>query len=82
MVANIDRTKVQGAFHRQAGDYDSHAVVQGRVVAKLVGLLQARGLDPARVLDIGAGTGRLLAALDRRLICERISPFELILPGT
>jgi malonyl-CoA O-methyltransferase len=63
MVANIDRTKVQGAFHRQAGDYDRHAVVQGRVVAKIVALLKSHQLDPARVVDIGAGTGKLLAAL-------------------
>jgi len=26
--------------------------------------------------------GTLFAALDRRLICERIASFELILPGT
>jgi len=65
MVANIDRRKVQGSFHRQAGDYDSHAVVQRRVVERLTGLLQAQELHPTRILDIGAGTGRLLATLHR-----------------
>jgi malonyl-CoA O-methyltransferase len=63
MVANIDRLKVQGSFHRQAGDYDDHAVVQKRVVERLTGMLQAQGVTPARLLDVGAGTGRLLAAL-------------------
>lgn len=63
MVANIDRDKVQGSFHRQAGDYDNHAVVQGRVVERLACVLEARRLNPARVLDVGAGTGRLLASL-------------------
>jgi len=29
-----------------------------------------------------AAHGRLLAALDREPICERTSPFEVILPGT
>ena len=61
MAANINRQKVRESFHRQATDYDDHAVVQGRVVEKVVGLLQAERLDPARLLDIGAGTGRLLA---------------------
>lgn len=63
MVANIDRQKVQGSFHRQAPDYDGHAVVQRRVVERLTGLLQAQGVCPERLLDVGAGTGRLLASL-------------------
>ena len=63
MVANIDRLKVQGSFHRQAGDYDSHALVQKKVVQRLTGLLQSQGVNPARLLDVGAGTGRLLAEL-------------------
>lgn len=61
MAANINRQKVRDSFHRQASDYDGHAVVQCRVVEKVVGLLQAEGLAPARLLDVGAGTGRLLA---------------------
>ena len=63
MVANIDRQKVRGSFHRQASDYDRHALVQRRVAERLIGLLQAKKLQPARLLDIGAGTGRLLATL-------------------
>jgi len=63
MGAHIDRSKVQGAFHRQAEDYDSHAVVQRRVVERLTGMLRTAGVQPERLLDIGAGTGRLLASL-------------------
>ncbi|HBG06937.1 MAG: malonyl-[acyl-carrier protein] O-methyltransferase BioC [Geobacteraceae bacterium GWC2_58_44] len=63
MVANIDRQKVRDSFHRQATDYDGHAVVQRRVVERLIGLLQAEGVRPARILDVGAGTGSLLARL-------------------
>ncbi|MBU5615079.1 malonyl-ACP O-methyltransferase BioC [Geomonas azotofigens] len=63
MAAEIDRDKVRASFHRQATDYDRHAVVQGRVVDKLLGLLQAEQVAPASLLDIGAGTGRLLARL-------------------
>jgi malonyl-CoA O-methyltransferase len=63
MVANIDRLKVQDSFHRGACEYDNHALVQRRVVDRLIGTLQAQDLKPARLLDVGAGTGRLLAAL-------------------
>lgn len=63
MAAEIDRDKVRESFHRQATDYDRHAVVQGRVVEKVLGLLQAEHVTPSHLLDIGAGTGRLLARL-------------------
>jgi len=63
MGANIDRQKVRDSFHRQATDYDGHAVVQGRVVQRIIDLLQAERVAPARLLDVGAGTGRLLGRL-------------------
>jgi malonyl-CoA O-methyltransferase len=63
MVAAIDRQKVRHSFHRQAADYDSHAVVQRRVVERLTGMLQMEAVHPARLLDVGAGTGRLLTKL-------------------
>jgi malonyl-CoA O-methyltransferase len=63
MVADIDRRKVRESFHRQASDYDDYAVVQRAVVDNLIALVQTEGVRPARLLDIGAGTGRLLAKL-------------------
>lgn len=63
MAAKIDRQKVRNSFHRQATDYDAHAVVQCRVVDRVVDLLQKEEVLPGRLLDIGAGTGRLLAKL-------------------
>lgn len=63
MVAQIDRKKVRESFHRQASDYDSHAIVQRRVVDRVIGMLQAERIRPSRLLDVGAGTGRLLARL-------------------
>lgn len=63
MVADIDRKKVRASFDRQASDYDEFAVVQRTVVEKLIGLLRAEEVRPRRLLDIGSGTGRLLARL-------------------
>lgn len=65
MIENIDRNKVRTAFHRQASDYDSHAIVQARVVARMSALLQEEAQSPSSILDIGAGTGNLLAELRR-----------------
>lgn len=63
----VDRRRIAGAFHRQAGEYDRHALVQKRVVSKLDRLVAAHLTgSPEQVLDIGCGTGALLAALKRR----------------
>ena len=62
-MVGIDRQKVKASFHRQAGDYDNHAQVQKRVVARLLEQVRSQPLEPRRVLDVGAGTGRLLAGL-------------------
>jgi malonyl-CoA O-methyltransferase len=72
MVSNIDRQKVRESFHRQSTDYDEYAVVQRRVVERLLALLQAEEPHPARLLDIGAGTGRLLGRL-RELYPESVA---------
>jgi malonyl-CoA O-methyltransferase len=63
MAVNVQRQKVQESFHRQANDYEEHAVVQRRVVERLTAILEGEDARPGRLLDIGAGTGMLLARL-------------------
>ncbi|ABQ27405.1 methyltransferase domain-containing protein [Geotalea uraniireducens] len=65
MTETIDRKRVKAAFHRQAEDYDSHALVQKRVVGHVLKEVQREAGEPQLVLDVGAGTGRLLAGLHR-----------------
>ncbi|MBL0225662.1 MAG: methyltransferase domain-containing protein [Geobacteraceae bacterium] len=66
MDVRINRDEVGRAFHLQAGEYDRHATVQKRVVDRLMELAHSHvDSAPATVLDIGCGTGQLLAALGR-----------------
>jgi len=59
-----DRKRIGRGFHRQAGEYDQHAVVQKRVVANLSRLVKTHcSKPPQRTLDIGCGTGGMLNAL-------------------
>jgi len=63
-MTGIDRKKVKKAFGRQAVEYDLHASVQKRIVARIAGILrELPGTPPRRVLDIGSGTGVLLTEL-------------------
>uniref|UniRef100_A0A831XDP1 Malonyl-[acyl-carrier protein] O-methyltransferase n=1 Tax=Geobacter metallireducens TaxID=28232 RepID=A0A831XDP1_GEOME len=75
----IDRHRVKQSFHRQAEEYDAHAAVQKRVVARFLQILAEEGDSPARILDVGAGTGLLAEQLADRhpgslLACVDLAP--------
>jgi len=59
--------RIANAFHRHAEDYDQYASVQKRVMRELDRMLASQlASNPTKVLDIGCGTGAMLAALSRR----------------
>ena len=67
MTAAGDRNRIGRAFHRQAGEYDQHASVQKRIVIRLDQMVTSHQQGtPTQVLDIGCGTGAMLAALQGR----------------
>jgi len=73
-----DRIRIGRGFHRHAGEYDRHAVVQKRVVAaldRLVGIHMDSG--PSRLLDIGCGTGAVLSTLAGRYPEARLCGLDL-----
>jgi malonyl-CoA O-methyltransferase len=55
----IDRQRVRSSFDAQAHEYDRHAIVQKRVLDRIVRLLPPDDC-PGHILDIGSGTGALL----------------------
>ncbi|MBT1071740.1 malonyl-ACP O-methyltransferase BioC [Pelotalea chapellei] len=78
MTVAATRNRIGKAFHRQAGQYDQHAVVQKRVVQHLERLIQAHlEISPKRLLDIGCGTGNLLALLQKRFPLSRLHGLDL-----
>jgi malonyl-CoA O-methyltransferase len=65
-MRGIERGKVRQAFSSHAGTYEEYARVQSRVVDRFCRLLPAPSAAPQRVLDVGVGTGMLLARLQER----------------
>lgn len=62
-VKAIDSVRMRGNFSSHAGDYDSYASVQKRVVELLCGRLSTFIMKPGTVLDVGTGTGALAASI-------------------
>lgn len=64
--SELDFAEVRRAFDHAAASYDAHAVLQREVCDRLLERLDFMTLKPARVLDIGSGTGYGLAHLRSR----------------
>ncbi len=64
-TSHIDQRKVRRSFSRSAHSYDRHAVLQREVGDRLFDHLRCAKLQPARILDIGCGTGHFTRLLDR-----------------
>lgn len=69
----VDSRQVRRHFSSHAGEYDRYAVVQKRVVSRLLQMLGDDGSTAGPVLEVGCGTG----ALSRRLR-ERLPALPLI----
>ena len=62
----LDKAQARAAFERAAATYDQAAVLQREVAERLLERLDLIRLKPARILDIGCGTGYCTRALARR----------------
>jgi malonyl-CoA O-methyltransferase len=75
----IDPRVVRRAFARAASSYDATAVLQHEVESRLLERVDELGLSPARVLDLGAGTGSGTAALRKRFGAAQVVALDTAL---
>ena len=73
----IERGEVRRAFGRAASSYDAAAELQRRVRDELLSRLDYVKLEPAAVLDLGAGTGHATLALKRRYPASTVVALDL-----
>jgi malonyl-CoA O-methyltransferase len=76
----LDKARVARAFSRGAAAYDEHALVQVRAIERLLAIALPAAPAPHRVLDVGAGTGNLLARLAATLPGTALAGVDLA-PG-
>ncbi len=74
----LDKQTVRAAFERASHHCDSAARVQRELGERLMEHLDPVHLAPARILDLGAGTGELAKALSRRYRHSRILALDLV----
>lgn len=65
-LPSFDQRRVRERFNRAAGEYDRHAAVQHEIGRRLDERFGWLKLEPARVLDLGAGTGQMVRAMRER----------------
>ena len=65
-IAIPERRAVRRSFERAARRYDESAFLQREVGDRLLAHLEPMRLDPARIIDLGSGTGSFLDALSKR----------------
>lgn len=66
----FDQRRIRQDFSRAAAQYDAHALLQQRVLARLFGRVDPFIAPDARILDAGCGTGQFAHILKRRDVVQ------------
>ncbi len=69
--------RVRDSFSQAAGTYDAAAVLQATVRDELLRRLEVLRMEPAVVVDLGAGTGQASIALKRRYPGGRVVAMDI-----
>jgi malonyl-CoA O-methyltransferase len=76
-VNRVDKARLREAFSRGAAEYDEHARVQRAAAERVLALAAAHAPAPRRALDVGAGTGSLMARLAARHRAAAVTGVDL-----
>lgn len=75
----VDKRQLRRGFETAARTYDAVAVLQHEIGRRLLNRLDLVKLDPKRILDVGAGTGRACKALGEKYRPARVVALDIAL---
>ena len=78
-ILAIDKNSARRAFERAAEAYDEVAVLQREIADRMLERLDYVRLEPATILDLGAGTGYAVAPLQLRYRGARVLAVDFAL---
>ncbi len=79
VLFELDQTQVRHSFEQAASTYDQAAVLQREVASRLLERLDYIRFTPARILDLGAGTGFCQQSLAGRYPEAKIYALDIAL---
>jgi len=79
-MSSIDKRRMRRAFARAAIQYEENALLQQEVGDRMMERLSYLSYVPDRILDVGAGTGRLAHALDQKYKNAAVVALDIAVP--
>lgn|GEM_PF-49931 len=76
----MEEEQVRAIFEQQAAHYDEHAVLEREVADRLLERVSFQRTEPARVIDLGCGSGYCAAELKRRYRKAEVVGVDFALP--
>ena len=73
----LDQQLIRRGFERAAAGFDEHDFLHCEIRARLLDRLAAVRIDPRTVIDLGAGTGGAIPALEARFPKASVLPIDL-----
>ncbi|MBT5230940.1 MAG: malonyl-ACP O-methyltransferase BioC [Methylococcales bacterium] len=73
----IDKSRMRRSFDAAASTYDEMAILQHEVGKRVMERLDYIKLEPKRILDIGAGTGRFAHQLNKRYSSAHVIALDI-----
>ncbi len=76
----METPQLQAVYEQQAAHYDEHAVLEREVADRLLERDSFQRREPARIIDLGCGSGYCAAELKRRYRKAEVLGVDFVLP--